>query len=376
VSETYTPGPYRKWKNLFRFHSWMPFYADLENVRSDPASIKPGLTLMSQNNLSTLVSTFGYEYSDNRSKFHTKIDWLGWYLVFESRFDLGNQPSVIKFGETAGDPADIDNGIEWTNRVSLPLTFLGGRFSKYLYIAASSTFRNDYIYLKEKGVYDKGQNQLTGRLYFSNYQRSAYRDIHPKWAQVFDLSYSFSPFDREIYGDIITAKTAFYFPGIIKNNGLKIRLEAEKQNPEKFILDNRTSFSRSYDNILSKEVQFCSAEYFMPLFYPDFNISSLFYLTRVRTQFFYDATWGTGNYYMTSTHDGSASEYHDSRELFKSFGLELMSDFYLLRMPFLVSAGVQAAWRNPSEIPYFKFLFNIDIFGMNIGKKRISRDML
>ena len=371
----YEPLPYKKWQHLFRFHSWMPFYADIERIRNDPASIKPGFTLMSQNNLSTLISTFGYEYSDSRHKLHTRINWLGWYLAFESRLDFGNLPEVVKFNQPVDDPADITNGVEWTNTVSLPLSFQGGRFTRYLDLSASSKYRNDYIYLKEQASYDKGQNQLTGRIYFSNYQRSAYRDIYPKWAQVLDISYSFHPFDSDIYGDIITTRTAFYLPGLLKNNGLRLRLEAEKQNPEKFILGNRTSFSRSYDNIISKEIQFYSADYYMPLLYPDFNISSLFYMTRIRSQFFYDITVGTGNYIYTSGEQGNTTEYHDYMESFTSFGLELMSDFYLFRMPFMVSAGVQASWRNPGEVPYLKFLFNIDLFGMSIGKKKLSGEM-
>ena len=234
----------------------MPFYADIEEVQDDPASINPGLTLMTQNNLSTLVSTFGYEYSENRHKLHSSIKWLGWYLVFETRIDFGNSPYIVKFREPVADPADITNGYEWTNSISLPLSFQGGRFTKYLNFSASSTFRNDYVYLKEQGAYDKGQNQLTGRFYFSNYHRSAIRDIYPKWAQSLDVSYSFHPFDKEIYGDIFTVRTAFYMPGFLQNNGFKLRLEAEKQNPEKFILGNRVSFSRSYDDIISKEIQF------------------------------------------------------------------------------------------------------------------------
>ena len=151
----------------------MPFYADIEKIQDDPTSITPGFTLMSQNNLSTLISSFGYEYSDQRHKFHAGIKWLGWYPVFESRIDYGNSIYVEKFRENVSDPADIINGYEWTNTLSLPLSFQGGRFTKYLYLSASSTMRNDYIYLKNQGIYDNLQNQLTGRVYFSNYQRSA-----------------------------------------------------------------------------------------------------------------------------------------------------------------------------------------------------------
>jgi hypothetical protein len=369
--QVYTPVPYRKWQHLFRFHSWMPFYADIAAIQNDPLSIRPGFTLMSQNNLTSLISSFGYEYSDNRNKFHTSIKWLGWYLVFETRIDLGNALYVEKFSETVDNPTDITNGYRLTNTLSLPLTFKGGRFTKYLYLSASSTFSNDHIYLKNKEIYDKGQNQLTGRFYFSNYQRSAIRDIYPRWAQVLDVSYSFYPSDREIYGDILTARTAFYFPGFMKNNGFKIRLETETQNPEKFILASRASFSRSYDKILSRKIQFGSVDYYMPLAYPDFNISSIFYLKRIRTGFFYDFTRGTGNYLLSTADQESAMIYHDYGETFKSFGIQILSDFYLFRIPFMITSGLEASWRSLGEFPYLKLLFNIDLYGMSIGRKHV-----
>jgi hypothetical protein len=65
-NSNYTPEPYRKWQHLFRFHSWFPFYADIEQIKSDPASIRPGLTIMTQNTLSTLTSSIGYEYSADK----------------------------------------------------------------------------------------------------------------------------------------------------------------------------------------------------------------------------------------------------------------------------------------------------------------------
>ena len=70
--KVYTPVPYRKWQHLFRFHSWMPFYADIEAIQDDPLSVRPGFTLMAQNNLSSLISSFGYEYSDSRHKLHAR----------------------------------------------------------------------------------------------------------------------------------------------------------------------------------------------------------------------------------------------------------------------------------------------------------------
>lgn len=368
---TYSPKPYRKWQHLFRFHSWMPFYADIEQIQDDPSSIRPGFTLMTQNNLSTLVSTFGYEYSDNRHKFHSGVKWMGWYLVFESRVDYGDYPYIEKFGAGVDNPPNLINGFKMTNTVSLPLTFRGGQFTKYMYLSASSSYSNDNIYLRTRQAYDDGQNQLTGRFYFSNYRRPALRDIYPEWAQVADISYSFYPFDREIFGDIISAKAALYFPGLLKNNILRIKLEAEKQKTEMFVMNSRVSFSRSYKNIISPDLQFASADYFMPLLYPDLNLPGLIYITRIRSDIFYDYTRANTYYMITETGSGRRSDFFDMAGTFKSYGIGLLSDFYIFRMPFMVSAGVQATWQKIGYLPKLEMLFSVDLFGMSIGKRRL-----
>ena len=100
----YIPQPYKKYQHLFRFHSWMPFYADIEEVKSDPASVRPGVSIMSQNQLSTLITTVGYEYNESREHIlHSGITWKGWYPVIESKIDYGGDPGV----QTGGEPVSI-----------------------------------------------------------------------------------------------------------------------------------------------------------------------------------------------------------------------------------------------------------------------------
>ncbi|NMC37757.1 MAG: hypothetical protein GYA41_05490 [Bacteroidales bacterium] len=377
TEKPYMPVPYRKWKNLFRFHSWMPFYADLDEVIADPANaIKPGVTLMTQNNLSTLISTLGYEYWDERHQLHARINWLGWYPAFESRIDYGYRPVIEKLDENVADPEEYTQGTAITNTLYLPLYFQGGKFSKYLRISASDMYVNDHIFLKNRGYYDRGQNQLTGRLFFSNQYRTAVRDIYPRWSQVIDLSYTAYPFDKDLYGDLATIRTAFYFPGIFRNNGFRIRAEVERQNPEWFLLRNKISFSRGYEDIISKKIGFLSADYFMPLIYPDVNISSFLYLKRIRTDFFYDYTRGTGNYTLTQTESGRSWIYNDGTESFRSFGVQLLSDIFILRIPYMISAGAEATWHELGTSPEIRFLLNIDIYGMNIGRNRMRMSNL
>ena len=381
----YFPSPYRKWKNLFRFHSWMPFYADIDEIQDDLSAVAPGFTLMTQNNLSSLISTFGYEYTGQRHKFHSKISWMGWYPMFETGIEYGNPVYVEKFREDVADPEILSDGYSWTSKIYLPLTFRGGTFTKQLYLSASSSIKNDYIWLHDKGTWDNLQNQLTGRIYFSNYRRQALRDIYPRLAQTIDLSYSDYPFDSRIYGDIMSGKVSLYFPGALKNHGFRLRLEAEKQNPEKYVLGNRISFARGYigarkpdngrwyDNIISQELMTGSIDYFMPVAYPDFRLGGIMYMTRIRSDLFYDWSSGKDSYvFISELNDVGrrmiTMENHEYRETFESFGLQLMADFYLFRIPFMISSGVEASGRAIGETPYLKMLFGVDIFGMNIGK--------
>ncbi len=351
----------------------MPFYADLQEIRSDPASIRPGITLLTQNHLSTLISTLGYEYTeDKKNVFHTRLTWQGWYPVLESQLDYGFDPAIAKLGEDVENPSSIQPGISLTNTVSVPLGYSSGRFYQYLRPSITSNYHNNNIYIKEDGSYDTRQNLISGRLYFTNYHRLAYRDISPRWAQTIDLNYTFAPFDRNIYGSEFSLRSVFYFPGFLPNNGIRLRFDKEIQNPEKYMLNSKISLPRGYENIISRDLNFLSIDYIAPLVYPDFNIASFLYIKRIRTSIFYDYAHGTGNTYYENTPEGlKPVVFHDYSETFSSSGFELMADFHLFRIPYMISCGVQSAWTRGESIPVFKFLINIDLFGFAVSGARM-----
>jgi hypothetical protein len=143
----------------------------------------------------------------------------------------------------------------------------------------------------------------------------------------------------------------------------------ERQKPEFLLLFNRASFPRSYNNIISQDLKFYSADYVMPLLYPDLNIPGVIYIKRIRGDLFFDYARGNKNTFIYP--DGTVS--HNDTEIFKSFGFELLSDFYLLRIPFTISGGVLTAWKNFTTPPYFELILRFDIFGMKIGNSRLKR---
>ncbi|HUX96122.1 MAG TPA: hypothetical protein VMV47_10345 [Bacteroidales bacterium] len=374
----YAPQPYKKYQHLFRFHSWMPFYADIEEVKSDPASVRPGVTLMSQNQLSTLIATVGYEYNESKEHIlHSGITWKGWYPVIESKIDYGGNPGVQTGGDPVSTPDELKKGLRWRSSIYLPLRYASGKFLQYLQPSIIYDYWNSYVYLKDEGKFDYGQELVSARLFISNYHRSSIRDIYPRWAQTIDFNYTFSPFSNSIYPDAISIKTSFYTPGILPNNGIKFRYEREKQGEAIYSLGNKISFPRGYRNIISKDLSFMSADYSFPVAYPDFNIWSLVYLKRIRCTLFGDYATGTNNFYLKENGSGLALDYtHNFAETFSSFGFELIADFHVLRLPFMISGGVQTAWKDISEKPFMKVLFNIELFGMAINKGKYPESNL
>jgi hypothetical protein len=105
----------------------------------------------------------------------------------------------------------------------------------------------------------------------------------------------------------------------------------------------------------------------MPLLYPDLNIPGILFIQRIRSGVFYDYAKGIKNLYS------NPDQFHDYGETFNSFGVELITDFYILRIPFMISGGLQTTWKVMNVPPTIELLFNIDIFGKSVGRDRFLK---
>ena len=363
---SYEAKPYSKAGHLLNFHSWFPFYTDIDELQSDPTAIRPGVTLLSQNHLSTLISTIGYEYSDGSHYLHSGIKWKGWYPVIEADITYGGKQIVTKDSSTTQDPADISGDMILNTSVYDQLWFARGKFRQLFMPALYMNYRNRYTYLAEENEYDKGIALLTGRLYLSNTFRTAYRDINPRWGQVIDLRITAAPWDNDLYGSRRYAKGILFFPGFFTNHSFVLSTGYENQQPVREMLyRNNVAYPRGYgDNLISEKLFSFSADYTMPLFYPDLAAGSLLYLKRIRGSLFFDGStgWGTYDYEAKSFTEGSTD--------FGSFGAELLADFYLMRLPFELSAGASGGYIPAEKRPFIRAVFSVNIYGTVLGRKR------
>lgn len=362
------PVPYRKSRNLFNIHSWFPFYADIDKISTDLSFVAPGLTLLSQNHLSTLSSTAGYSYSNGNHHLHSGFRWSGWHPVIEAGITYGGNPIVTADSSATEETSFTGRALQIDARIYEQIRLSRGKFRQLIMPALYLNYRNNHTWLPGENRYDTDTYTITGRLYISNLFRYAYRDFNPRWGQVVDLRLTTAPWNRQLYNSSRYARTILFFPGAYPNHSLILRGGYENQAPARLMIyHNSLSWPRGLKHtMIAEKLTTLSVDYSMPLLYPDLAAGSIFYLKRVRGTLFYDFARGE-KLYDTRYHTFTAEA-----ENFSSAGAELLADFYLLRLPYEISAGARGGYL-PGERRFFvSGLFSLNIYGVVIGREQQS----
>ncbi len=352
--------PYRKLSHFFNFHSWAPFYTDLNQINLDNFQIHPGFILLSQNKLSTAISSIGYAYKDSRHQFFSTLTYKGWLPVIDLSLNYGSAPLVVP------DSLDVSSSdLTFNSRIYIPFNLTRDRFVRGLVPSFETQFRNLYIYNDELYQFEKGLWTKRYRLYGYNYLKLAHRDFLPKWGQTFDLRYASNRFSGEKQGAIYSLRMTFYLPGLITNHSLKLSAGIEKRkNAKRMFYYNSLDFPRGYSSSivlpLAENLQSISGEYSLPIWYPDINISSILYFKRLRGSLFYD-------YSRANIFNAEYSDFNTNYDLFTSAGGSLVMDLHFLRIRFPISLGVEYAYLPMLNRNEISMVFNINVFGFNIN---------
>ena len=362
----YEEKTFRKWKNLFGFHSWMPFYFDYESFSLDEVPVTLGLTILSQNKLSTATSSIGYSYRDQEHHLITRFTYKGWFPVIDLYWDYGGDPYIFRDSVEIPLPETYYINSVLNAEVYVPLNFTRNRFVRVLYPSITARYSNDYLYNGESGKYDVGRLLMTYRMYFYSYLKLSRRDIRPRLGVTLDLNYKHAPINTYHYGTDASILAGVYLPGIGKHHSTYIRGGLEKQNPKKFIYLNNLNFPRGYSNIVAEKLVTFQGDYILPLFYPDLNIGQFLYVPRLHASIFYDFARGTVNY------DFNTSIREDDPTNYASYGGKINVDFHALRIPFPLTLGFQLSYVPDYNDFFTDFTFSIDFYGFTVNRNTRS----
>lgn len=356
--------PYRKYLNLFNFHSWIPFYVDYNEIDFGNAftdyseiynNVHPGVTLLSQNKLSTTEAIIGYAYKDGNHYVSSSIELKGQYPVLKITANYGTDQLVRTTSNAAWEPQS-NIGYSYEAVIYVPFNLTKGKFIKGFRPEVSVEYFDNLYYNYENNYYIEGLEIMQSRLLFYAYQRKADRDITPRLGAIFDFNLFNTPFESELYNYIYSGDAIFYLPGK-GNSSFKINFGYQFQDPLLYLFSSDFSFPRGIQNKRTEKMVKVYGDYIFPIIYPDWSLGSLLYLKRIRGDIFADYAYNT---YRTLNETQTAIIWPVDHNF--SFGFELTADYHLLRTIFPLSTGLRVGYAPTENTPFYEVLFGIDLY--------------
>lgn len=118
---SYDSLKYSRLAHSFYIHSWAPFYLDPQDFISMNPEISPGLTILSQNKLSTITSSISYYYKDHTHYIKPLLSIERFHPVFELNALFANRPSYSNSYDSLPFPNNASNYKSFGIRCYLPL---------------------------------------------------------------------------------------------------------------------------------------------------------------------------------------------------------------------------------------------------------------
>ncbi len=344
---------YRKGLHLFRIHSWAPFFYDPFQVSVTSAEFKPGLSLISQNALSTTTAVLGVSMNDGNPNYHARIIYQEWFPVLNLSADYGAQTLVYRDGAAKYIQIAQKDRLEVIASVLFPYNLTYNSLLQSIVPSVSLGYTNDYLYFRNDSSYARGYKMVNYRIVYYAHRPSAPRDLRPPWATLVDLRYRNTPFEDENTGSVYSAQVKQTTPGLFANHSFMATFSYQKQQVQKYYLSSFIPFPRGYLAFSNSELIAVSADYAFPLIYPDLAIPSVLYLKRIRANAFYDFAKDSWLVYNKTT------KQRDTQwEYIYSYGIDVGFDYHLFRNAFPISTTLRFGNTRSNQL-FFNIFFGI-----------------
>ncbi|NQX82443.1 MAG: hypothetical protein HRT66_10675, partial [Flavobacteriaceae bacterium] len=262
---------YNRFKHLFRVHSW--------GIKA--SNTEYGLTLKSENDLNTLGTEVSYTYNTNEKSHSVNGDltYAGFWVK-----------QVISLSSTDNRDYSYINKQQFNEKTAsfslvLPLDLSSGIYTRNLTLSSGvsehkTKFKQVYAGLKDYSFtdYNFGFN-------FSNLRRSASKNIGTRWGQSLSLNYHKS-FEQDV-AEEFEANTRLYLPGLFENHNFELASGYKWKGTSYNYMDT-FEYARGYSSVDYKDILSFTADYNLPIAYPEFGINGVFYTNRLIAKLFGD----------------------------------------------------------------------------------------
>ncbi|HET9487387.1 MAG TPA: hypothetical protein VFO54_08135, partial [Chryseosolibacter sp.] len=333
-------------------------------VESDLTEASVGI--LSRDILSTTSLGVGYYFdiSERTSALRAELSYQGWFPIIDVSASLSSR-SVNEGGATFYDtlvnPAASETRdviFEWKEKniqagLRVPLITTSSKFHGSLEIGNSvgltqvSDFENNigdggrFVPRGDDRAYFYRDYIDNGELLYNHFSVFAYRllkrsrrDINSKWGQQLQIESFETPFKikDDFNGRLFSAFGILFFPGVARHHSLWVyggwqhtKFEQVSQN---YVFRNQLPTPRGQSVSRFESFYSLSANYTLPIWYPDLALGPVVNFQRLRANLFYDYGYGESPLF------GSSAEY-------SSVGIEAKVDINILRFAPQFDIGVR-----------------------------------
>ncbi|MFN7329257.1 MAG: hypothetical protein ACK5UP_07110, partial [Bacteroidota bacterium] len=197
----------------------------------------------------------------------------------------------------------------------------------------------------------------SGRLLFNQFifsyssaLKQSLRDFNPKFAQFLTFENYSTPYGGNLRGNLTALRAALYFPGIMKHHSIYFRggyqTSFNSTDLNIYQFRNRIFKPRGYAYPRDNEFVMFSANYGLPLAYPDIALGPFLNVQRVKTNLFFDVGSGKGRnyFYQPLSNNTTRIYFSDAAANYMSFGAEVTFDVNIMRLLPQFELGVRATY--------------------------------
>ncbi len=355
---------YRKAGHLFNFHSWAPLSLEI-----NPLDVMPGVSLLSQNLLSTNVTSLGYKWirSEKEGEFYMNMEYLGLFPVVKGGVTAGRRSSsygkITEYLDPLGTVVRRDTAwrpYSWDQysvkgSLRLPLQLSRGAGLRLLQPGLAYEYTRFNPVNVPPGLMEKGSVQaLAWRLYYHHLERPSYRDLQSPWGLVLDATYRHSPFGNSGAGNLSAFQLITYWPGLLRHHGISAYCGFQKRHPGEYPFNDAIRYPRGWHSTDNRRFLSGSVTYSLPLLYPDLAVGKWVYFKRIKSSLFCDYGHLTGE----MVQDGEAPSPFDAK--MSTVGIDLSADLHLFRFYAPVNAGIRSLYQPGPDKFLFELLFSVD----------------
>ncbi len=271
----FSSGKYPKGKGLFNFHSWRPYY-------SDPVFT---YSLYGENVLNTFQSELYYLYNQNEKT--SAVGFTGTYGGWFPWLTAGTEYTFNRSAEFGSGTRQWDQ-IDSRVGLSIPLSYSKGQTFRNFNAGSFYVLRNEF----NKGFFKDslGNTSLSYLLHtfsWSQQVQRAVQHIYPRFAYSVSANHRHAITNAKGYQFI--GSGALYVPGLMKSHNLVFTGSFQQRDTlSQVVFADRFAYSRGYTGRYFSKMWRLSANYHLPVIYPDWGFGNILYLQRVRLNAFYD----------------------------------------------------------------------------------------